>query len=99
MSAPRCSICLTKQYCSPACWHADVEAGHRGDLCRREGEQRKVKGGKRARVEKGKEESREVVNNVLELVKRQGAVDGVIKMVESFKIDESGKGGRRGGGC
>ena len=74
VSAPRCSSCLTKQYCSPACLHADFEAGHRGDLCRREGEQRKVKGGNRARVEKGKEESREGVNNVLELVMREGVM-------------------------
>ena len=63
-----------------------------------------MKGGKRAQLEKGKEESKEVVNSVLELAKRRGGVDGEtnMKMVESFKIDESGKGGkggRRGGGC
>ena len=80
----RCSQCLKKQYCSQACIVEDRTKGHtREKFCRKEGEERKVKGGRGERVKKNKEQMQKGIE-YREQVHRE-ASEELVKMVESFK--------------
>ena len=48
----RCSKCLTKSYCSRECLLKDWEEKHE-EFCEEDADERKVKGGSKARLEAG----------------------------------------------
>ena len=86
MPVSRCNHCRKKQYCSRACLEQDQAAGHTpAKLCRKEGEERKVKGGRGERVKKNKEQMQKGIEYREQVHREVGASEELVKMMESFK--------------
>ena len=82
----RCNHCLKKQYCSQACIELDVAKGHTRDkLCKKEGEERKVKGGRKERVEKEKKQAKESLTVTAKMTKEAGCDEDVQDLAKAFK--------------
>ena len=76
---------MKKQYCSQACINQDRAKGHSPDkFCRDAGEERKVKGSRKERVEKAKDAARQVLKEGKMLAKDMGMTH-VTKMCKEFK--------------
>ena len=76
---------MKKQYCSQACFNLDRAKGHSPDkFCKNVGEERKVKGSRKERAEKAKDDARQVLKKGKKLREDMGATH-VTKMCKEFK--------------
>ena len=89
----RCCNCLTKIYCSRECLEKDNEEKH-GKFCHKDAEERKVKGGAKARVEDGLRHLEVGLEETLKLESAQSFKNDVVEVKELCEK----QGGKRKGG-
>ena len=89
----RCSECLTKVYCSRECLKKDNEEKH-GKFCHKGAEERKVKGGAKARVEDGLRELEAGIEKTWKLESTQTFKNDLVEVKELC----AKQGGKRKGG-
>ena len=65
LSFPRCSKCLTKNWCSKECPLKELQKSHE-KFCQKDAEGRKVKGGKEVRKDVGTENLEEYFDQSIE---------------------------------
>ena len=87
MCFPRCSECLTKNYCSRECLLKDSEEKH-SKFCHKGEEDRKVKGDAKARVEAGLKGMEVGLENVLKLEQPEEVRKKIVEVEEMCKKQE-----------